>query len=153
MQQNGHTVLSGSIDSSISCKTKQGVSIEAAAVRLTRHLVIFQKSYDPECILRTSETLDEFKILLNEREVYSGPAVVASVINTGTAILCEVALSAHWIDIQTLAPGKEGQLLADFDVFLSQWQKNYKLRPEFKTGGGRPLGIAADGNADLAGPG
>jgi extracellular factor (EF) 3-hydroxypalmitic acid methyl ester biosynthesis protein len=131
MQQNGHTVLSGSIDSSVSCKTSQGVAIQAAAVRLTRHLVIFEID-NPECILRTSETLNEFKILLNEREVYSGSAVVASVINTGAAIVCEVALSAHWIDIQTLAPGKEGQLLADFDGFLSQWQKNYKLRPEFK---------------------
>ncbi|MDB6021940.1 MAG: SAM-dependent methyltransferase, partial [Pedosphaera sp.] len=131
MQQNGHTALSGKIDSVVKCKTNQGVSLEVPVLRLTRHLAVFEIN-DPNCILRTSEVLNDFQIKLNDRPVYSGRAVIANLVHTGTFIICEATLGENWVDALALVSGDGKQLRSGFDDFVSQWQKFYKIEPAYK---------------------
>ena len=63
-------------------RSSQGFEIRAAVLRLTQHHVAFE-ILDPALVLQTSEVLNEIKILLNDRSVYSGRAVISNVVNTG----------------------------------------------------------------------
>src|SRR5260221_2729970 len=86
------------------CRTNQGAGVRGGISRLTRHAVTFEV-YNPSFVLQTSEVLNEFSIILNDRQVYSGRAVIASVINTGTTIVCEATLDESSLDLAALRSG------------------------------------------------
>jgi extracellular factor (EF) 3-hydroxypalmitic acid methyl ester biosynthesis protein len=112
------------------CRTNQGVGVRGGISRLTRHAVTFEV-FNPSFVLQTSEVLNEFSIILSDRQVYSGRAVIASVINTGTTVVCEATLDESSLDMTALRSGAN-DLRAGFEEFLRDWGKNYKVRPEFK---------------------
>jgi hypothetical protein len=80
-------------------RTSQGTEIHATIVRLTRYAAVFE-IYSPGLVLRTSEVISDFKIIVRDRSVYSGRAVVRSLVNAGLTIVCEVTLNeSGWMDI------------------------------------------------------
>ena len=68
---------SGVKDSFILFRNSQGAEVRATLLRLTRYLAIFEV-YNPYSILQMSEVLSEFKIIISDRMVYSGRAVVSN---------------------------------------------------------------------------
>jgi len=119
-------------ESLVSCLDSQGVELRANLVRLTRLQVVFEVC-GPVCVLRMSEVLQDFKILIDGRTVYFGRAVVSNLIDMGGVLICEAALQESWVEkeIFPLAPGGKA-LQAGFKNFMEQWQKTYKVSPEFK---------------------
>jgi extracellular factor (EF) 3-hydroxypalmitic acid methyl ester biosynthesis protein len=114
-------------------QTSQGVDIHANLVRLTRYAVVFE-IYNSVLVMRTSEVLENFKIVVHDRVIYSGRAVVRSLVNAGFTLVCEVTLNeSAWLDVvfteETLRGGK---LQQEFESFVKDWQKNYKVSAEFK---------------------
>jgi extracellular factor (EF) 3-hydroxypalmitic acid methyl ester biosynthesis protein len=133
--QNGNSNWAYSVNGESSAalvlgQTSQGAEIHASLSRLTRYTAVFE-IYNPAVVLRTSEVLEKFKVLINETAVYSGRATVRSVINAGVALLCEVSLGDSWVAMDVLPVGRQKQV-ANFSEFLRQWQKMYNIRPEFK---------------------
>jgi extracellular factor (EF) 3-hydroxypalmitic acid methyl ester biosynthesis protein len=120
-------------ESMVVCRTNQGIGVRGGISRLTRHAVTFEV-YNPSFVLQTSEVLTEFNIILSDRTVYSGRAVIASVINSGTTIVCEATLDESGLDLEAArsGAGDARELRAGFEEFLRDWGKNYKVRPEFK---------------------
>ncbi len=116
----------------VTCKNSQGTLISANVLRLRRYSASFEV-YNPYSILQLSEVLSEFRIRISDRIVYSGSAVVASIVNTGFVLICEVTLGAAWLDIDFLSD-RDGTLpLADqFGVFVDDWKKAHEVRPDFK---------------------
>src|SRR5260370_28816764 len=92
------TKVSATTESLIIFQTSQGVEVRATALRLTKHLVVFEV-YAPSAILRMSEALTEFKILIDELPVYAGRAVVTGLVNTGTLLVCEANLADGWLPL------------------------------------------------------
>ncbi len=117
----------------IICRNSQGAEVRGTLHRLTRYLAVFEV-YNPYSIVQLSEVLNDFRILMNERVVYSGRAVIANLVNTGIMLICEASLSEDgWIDIDILAPKQnKDRLLSDFAEFLQETEKNYRVAPEFK---------------------
>lgn len=115
-------------------RTNQGMEVRGSLLRLTRFSVTFEL-YNPHVVLHTSEVLSDFRILANDYTLYSGRAVVSSIINTGPALVCEATLNENsWQDIGFSAEMVgTGALAAAFQEFLREWQKLYKVLPEFKT--------------------
>ncbi len=124
---------SGERLSFIVCRNSQGVEVRGTLHRLTRYLGVFEV-YNPYSIVQLSEVLNDFRIMMNERVVYSGRAVIANLVNTGIMLICEASLSDEgWIDIDILSPSQnKSRLLADFAEFLRETEKNYRVLPEFK---------------------
>src|ERR1700761_7881062 len=80
-------------------QTSQGTEIHATIVRMTRLSVVFE-IYNPALVLRTSEVISDFKIVVRDRSVYSGRAVVRSLVNAGLTVICEVTLAeTGWMDV------------------------------------------------------
>jgi extracellular factor (EF) 3-hydroxypalmitic acid methyl ester biosynthesis protein len=116
----------------VSYRNAQGVAITVPVISMSRHRVTFEVSI-PQVVSRTSEVFNEFKITLHDVTVYSGRAVVASLINTATNLVCEVALEDPWQDAAIFAAaGRTANLREGFNQFLEQWQLHYRMRPELK---------------------
>ncbi len=119
-------------DTLIVCRNSQGAEVRATLLRLTRYVVVFEV-YNPYSILQLSEVLQDFRIIMNDRMVYSGRAVVSNLLNTGIMLVCESTLEDSWLDVDlfanTLGPQK---LQEEFQSFMVEWRKNYQVAPEFK---------------------
>jgi extracellular factor (EF) 3-hydroxypalmitic acid methyl ester biosynthesis protein len=118
--------------SMVSFKTSQGLEAQATLIRLTPQSVSFE-IYNPLSILRVSEVLTEFKILADDRPIYSGKATITSIFNTGMATACEAALTTPLpgLDLfQFQTPEKV--CLNGFNAFLSRWQKTYLVNHDYK---------------------
>ncbi len=122
----------GVCEGQVSCQSHEGADIRAGLLRLTKYLAVFE-IYTPAVVLQSSEVLGEFRIVLGERMVYSGRAVVHSLVNTGITLLCEATLEEAWLDFDFISPtGQFNNIRAGFEQFLLEWQKNYKILPEYK---------------------
>lgn len=118
-------------DGLIAFKTGQGLELQATLVKLTRFEVAFEVC--GPVLLRTSEVLQDFKIVMQDKPVYCGRAVISELINTGAVTVCSAALEDSWVDVDFGALASQHQALrAGFDTFLRQWQKVYKIGSEYK---------------------
>jgi len=120
-------------DSLITCRNSQGIEVRATPLRMTRHLAVFEV-YNPFSILQLSEVLNPFAILVNDRMIYSGRAVVSSLVNTGILLVCEVSLDdAAWLDVDVFSPtGQRERLAGDFELFLAESRRIQSVTPDFK---------------------
>jgi extracellular factor (EF) 3-hydroxypalmitic acid methyl ester biosynthesis protein len=91
--------------------------------------------YNPGAVLRFSESLQRFKIILQGRTVYSGEAVVRNLLVTESAtVTCEAILSEElWVmtELSSLMMNRE-TARQGFQGFMREWQKLYRVMPEFK---------------------
>lgn len=112
-------------------KTGQGLEMQATLLKLTRFQAAFEV-FGP-AILRASEVLQDFKIFAHDHPIYCGRAIVSELVNTGTVLVCEAALQDDWVDVDFAAlASQNGELRSGFNQFLQQWQKIYKITPEYK---------------------
>ena len=119
-------------DSLISCRNSQGIEIRASLLRLARYSVVFEV-YNPYSILQLSEVLNDFRIFIADRMVYSGRAIVSNMVNTGLIVVCECTLEESWLDVDIFAPvNRHDRLGKEFLAFLSEWEKTNRVSPEFK---------------------
>jgi extracellular factor (EF) 3-hydroxypalmitic acid methyl ester biosynthesis protein len=124
---------SGVKESLVMFQTTEDLELRGVLVRVTRHAVVFEL-YNPGVNPRLSEVLNKFKIVLKDRTIYSGRAVVRNVVDAGLSIVCEATLDeARWMEAD---PGwvtqGGGRLTEEFKAFLAEWQKLYKVLPEYK---------------------
>jgi extracellular factor (EF) 3-hydroxypalmitic acid methyl ester biosynthesis protein len=124
---------SGTRESCVIFQAADDLELRGAPVRVTRHHIVFEM-YNPSTVPRLSEALQKFEIILQGAMVYTGPAVVRNLVDTGSQIVCEATLDdAQWTDLnQVLALQQEGRILKEFKTFLKDWQKFYVVSPEFK---------------------
>ena len=117
----------------VAVQMHNGVTLHGAPVHIERHHIAFEV-FNPAAIPQLSEALDKFIIVLQGRTVYSGRAVISHVVDAGAKMVCEATLDEmHWTDLnQILASQKDGQVMREFKSFLKDWQKFYKVLPEFK---------------------
>ena len=127
------TATPGVKETQVTFQTAEGVELHGVPIRVTRYAVVFEL-YDSGVAIRLSEALEEFKIILQGRTVYSSRVVVQNVVDAGMKVVCEVMLNeSSWTDLNLgLALEREGGLAKEFKVFLQEWQKVYKVLPEFK---------------------
>jgi len=124
---------SGVKESLVTFQTAEGLEVDGVPTRVTRHTVVFEL-YNPSVVPRLSEVMSEFKIVLQDRTIYSGRSVVRNVVDVGSTAVCEVTLNeAYWMEVEAgLNTAQNGQLVREFNTFLNEWQKLYRVLPEFK---------------------
>jgi extracellular factor (EF) 3-hydroxypalmitic acid methyl ester biosynthesis protein len=117
-------------DSLVVFQNAQGLEIRASVVRLARFQVVFEV-YNTQEVFRNSEVLQAFTILVKDRPIYTGTAIVTGVVNTGLILVCDARLGDSWRDLDTLSCAN-GNLAVHFREFLQQWQQVYRISPDFK---------------------
>jgi extracellular factor (EF) 3-hydroxypalmitic acid methyl ester biosynthesis protein len=126
-------IASGIKESLISFRAGDEPELRGVPTRISRHAVVFEL-YRAGMNLRLSEVLNEFKIVLKDRTIYAGRAVVRNVVDTGLSVVCEATLNeTDWLDVDPGWAAQGGDRLAkEFRAFLDEWQKLYKVLPEYK---------------------
>ena len=127
------TITEQSNESLIVCENSQGVSIRATLLRMTRYFASFEV-YNPYSILQLSEVLNSFKIVIDDKTIYSGRAIITSIVNTGLLLVCEASLDDEcWVDVDVLSPAVQiDRLTSDFERLLDDWAKVERISPEMK---------------------
>jgi extracellular factor (EF) 3-hydroxypalmitic acid methyl ester biosynthesis protein len=126
------TTTSGAKDSFMVFRNSQGNEARGTLLRLTRFSAVFEV-YNPYSLLQLSEVLADFHIYMSDRLVYSGRAVVNSLVNTGIMVICEVTLDEAWLDIDLFSPvNQRDKLRTEFAQFIKEWEKIHAILPEFK---------------------
>ncbi|HTR43958.1 MAG TPA: class I SAM-dependent methyltransferase [Pseudomonadales bacterium] len=120
-------------ENKVTFTTAGGLELRGTPIRTTRHLAVFEL-YDPIDTPRVSEALEELEIIFQARVIYSGRAVVRSIVDLGTNVVCEATLNeSFWKDLDPNAVRQfNGDLTREFRKFLGEWQKIHKVLPEFK---------------------
>jgi extracellular factor (EF) 3-hydroxypalmitic acid methyl ester biosynthesis protein len=120
-------------DSLVACQSSQGGEIRGSLLRLTRFAVVFE-TYNPASALRLSEVLSEFRIVVQDRTLYSGRAVVGSLVNAGLTVVCEATLDeGSWMDVAVTPDAtRNGTLREQFKGFMHEWQKLYRVGSDYK---------------------
>jgi extracellular factor (EF) 3-hydroxypalmitic acid methyl ester biosynthesis protein len=119
-------------DSWVVFQSSQGIEIRATLLRLNRYSVVFEL-YSLNTVLRVSEVLSELRIVYQDQTIYSGRAVVRSQVSTGLVVVCEAALEEGWVDVNfVIGAGQGGKLREGFGEFMREWQKLYRVSPEYK---------------------
>ena len=107
-------------------------SIEAQLERLTWHAAVL-RIFDTNVVIRVSQVFTELTIEASGMVIYSGKAVVGSVIDAGASLVCAVKLTDG--GFRSVDPSLEATVRGgnpDFQVFLKDWEKYYRILPEFK---------------------
>ena len=127
------TTNPGLKESFVAFKTAEGTTLRGALGRMTRHSATFE-IYSPNAVLSTSEALTEFSIQFQGQVIYSGRAIIRSLVDAGAKVVCEVTLDeAQWSKVKADLLSRHGGHIADeFKEFLREWQKYYIISPEFK---------------------
>lgn len=119
-------------DTVIICRNSQGTEFRATLLRLTRYTVVFEV-YNPYSIIQLSEVLTDFRMIMNERMVYSGRAVVSNLVNTGILLVCECTLEDNWLDVDMFTSiHTKDKLQNEFTDFLKEWEKIHHITSDFK---------------------
>ncbi len=124
--------ISAGKDTFILCRNSQGTEFRATLLRLTRYTVVFEV-YNPYSILQLSEVLTDFQMIMNDRMVYSGRAVVSNLVNTGILLVCEATLEESWLDVDIFTSvHQKDKLQNEFTEFLKEWEKIHHVADQFK---------------------
>ncbi|HSY19598.1 MAG TPA: class I SAM-dependent methyltransferase [Candidatus Acidoferrales bacterium] len=122
-------------DSRVTFHAGGGVWLRGIPLSIARHAVVFEM-YNPQVNPQLSESLGEFKIIRQDRTVYAGHAVIRNIVDAGTKLICEAALDeTAWARTATTAGAAEAvkaDLKKDFNKFVSEWQKSFRVLPEYK---------------------
>jgi extracellular factor (EF) 3-hydroxypalmitic acid methyl ester biosynthesis protein len=119
-------------DTFIVCRNSQGAEFRATLLRLTRYTVVFEV-YNPYSILQLSEVLTDFKMIMNDRMVYSGRAIVSNLVNTGILLVCECTLEENWLDVDIFTSiHQKDKLQNEFAEFLGEWEKVHRITDGLK---------------------
>ncbi len=113
-------------------RSHEGSNFQAKLTHLTRYHAVLE-IYDPGLVLCVSQAIPDFTISMEDVIIYSGRAVVGSLINTKSLLVCEVKLADEGFIIGMPAPaGGAVVTSSEFREFLNQWQRVYRVHPEFK---------------------
>ena len=120
-------------ESKVMFQTHEGVKLQGGISSVSQHAIIFELC-QPSVIPKLSETLGQFKIVFQEQVLYSGRAVVCNVTDNGTKFLCEATLEqVHWLNLDyALDPRRCSGYVQEIKSFVHDWQKLYRVLPEFK---------------------
>jgi extracellular factor (EF) 3-hydroxypalmitic acid methyl ester biosynthesis protein len=111
----------------------EGQELRAALLRVSRREATLEL-YGPETVLRVSEAIADFVIEYREREVYAGKAVVRSLVETGTKVICQIELTeSGWVDPEfQLAAHTGGDWAKEYRSFSQDWQEFHRILPDYK---------------------
>lgn len=117
----------------ISCRNSQGVELRGTLHRMTRYMVVFEV-YNPYSIIQLSEVLRDFRIMMNDRVMYSGRATIANLVNTGIMLICEASLTDEgWQDVDIFSPhSQKRRVQTELQEFLAESAKIHRVIPEVK---------------------
>jgi extracellular factor (EF) 3-hydroxypalmitic acid methyl ester biosynthesis protein len=124
---------SGGSQNAVRLKTSEGVELQGALLRMTRTAVYFEL-HNPASMPCVSDVATNFQIIFQGQAIYSGNATISNLVSSGLTVMCEAELKEpFWADLSAIVDAyNNGRMLDEFKAFLANWQKSFKILPEYK---------------------
>ncbi|MCY2954196.1 MAG: class I SAM-dependent methyltransferase [Planctomycetota bacterium] len=130
-------------DSVIAFRNSQNLEARGTLIHVTRNVVVFEV-YNPYSVVQLSEVLHDLRIMRGERVIYSGRAVVSSIVATGVMLIVSATLVDPWSDLAGVAPGRA--LTEEVRGFVRDWETSFRIRPSYQLVVGSIAGFFAELN-------
>lgn len=117
------------IDNGVVFRNGRGTEVRGALARLTRNALMFEV-YSPDPVVETGETLHSVRVVRGGQSVYTGGAVVDSVLATGwnSMVVATPLGSLAQVD----SPTRRGGLSVEANELMKQWETSQVLVPEYQ---------------------
>ena len=114
----------------VTFRTSQGESARGTLTGVQRRSLVMEV-YNPDSNVQVSEVLDELTLRSGERCIYSGKAVIVSLLNTGLMAVISVALIDEWSDLSS-TPGDLGEVRDQAERFVADWESRFRIRESYQ---------------------
>ncbi|NKB24849.1 MAG: methyltransferase domain-containing protein [Kiritimatiellae bacterium] len=119
-------------ESFITYTNSQKIHVRGTLMHVTGQTAVFE-AYNPFSILQLSEVLNDFNIIMGDRQLYSGKAVVSSLVNTGIMLVIETTLLDPWSEVDPFSILQDRAILRrETERFIADWESSHHILPNFK---------------------
>lgn len=117
-------------DSLITFRNSQGELVRATLMQLQRKSIVLEV-YNPYSIVQVSEVLVDLTIQIKHQPVYTGRAVVISMVNTGLTAVVSLTLIDEWQELaeEKISAEQVGQQVKEY---IHYWQSTFQIRPSYQ---------------------
>lgn len=122
--------LTRAMDRVFTFKNSQGQNARGELLHTSRSQIVFEV-YNPYSVVQLTEVLAEVKIKRGGAPVYSGRAVVTSLVNTGLMLVVSAALVDPWSDV-TMLLGQSNDVRGEVQQFITEWESSKRIRPGYQ---------------------
>ena len=118
------------IDPVVTFRNSQGDAARGTLTSVQRRSLVME-IYNPYSIVQVSEVLTALAVRSGERVIYSGKAIVSSLLNTGLMAVVSVTLTDEWSELLGAAsdPARVGQ---EARAFVEDWNTRFSVRREYQ---------------------
>lgn len=117
------------IESGVVFRNGRGAEVRGALAKLTRNALMFEV-YSPYPVVETGETLQGVRVVRGGQPVYSGGAVVDSVLSTGWNSMVVATPLGSITPVESPTP--RGLLSSEAGELMKQWETSQSLVPEYQ---------------------
>ena len=119
------------IDPVVVFRNSQMEIVRGTIISLQRKSLVMEV-YNPYSIVQVSEVLNQLEIKTNTKKIYSGKAVVVSMVNTGLTALVSATFVDDWQELNdaTITPQR---LLEETKNFIREWEDKFQIRLRYQT--------------------
>jgi extracellular factor (EF) 3-hydroxypalmitic acid methyl ester biosynthesis protein len=118
------------IDPVITFRNSQLDAVRGTLTNVQRRSLVME-IYNPYSIVQVSEVLSELTIRSGERSIYTGKAVVTSLLNTGLMAVASVALVDEWSDLNAVR-GDLSRVADEAERFVEDWQTRFRISRSYQ---------------------
>ena len=87
--------------------------------------------YNPYSIVQVSEVLSELTVRSGERSIYTGKAVVVSLVNTGLMAVVSVSLTDEWSEFNAIN-GDLSRVSQEASRFVEEWGSRFRISGSYQ---------------------
>lgn len=119
-----------STDSGVIFRNARGAQVRGTPVRISREAIVFEV-YTPYPVVEAGEEVTNLKVIRNGHAVYSGGAVVDSVLSTGWNVIIAASPVGKWAHADDPSAGG-GRLFTEADARALGWDDSDSLLPAYQ---------------------
>jgi extracellular factor (EF) 3-hydroxypalmitic acid methyl ester biosynthesis protein len=116
-------------ESLVSFVNAGGFQGRGTLLHLTRQAAVFEV-YNPHSIVQLSEVLRDFTMSRGDRVIYTGRAVVTTLVPAGSLLIVSATLVDPWSDMAGLED--PDALRGETQRFIRDWEASHQLEPAFQ---------------------
>lgn len=118
------------LDPVVTFRNSQGEAGRGTLTGVQRRSLVME-IYNPYSIVQVSEVLGEVTVRSGERVIYSGKAIVSSLLNTGLMAVISVTLLDEWNELSVSARDA-ASIGAEAHAFVQDWDARFRIRKDYQ---------------------
>jgi extracellular factor (EF) 3-hydroxypalmitic acid methyl ester biosynthesis protein len=118
------------IDPVVTFRNSQGEAARGTLTSVQRRSLVME-IYNPYSIVQVSEVLSELTVRSGERSIYTGKAVVVSLVNTGLMAVVSVSLTDEWSEFNAIN-GDLSRVSQEASRFVEEWGSRFRISGSYQ---------------------